>query len=164
MVSVEFAGPPPVKLTDSSNSCNVPLIDIIVVSKIVGRSSGIVILRKIANRLKCRMFQERFVIHCFIQRSLVYYLYLSARSQDMDLRFTMIRQKIHWWIFCSLRWWFRLLQRWSHYSSYFQEWVYQVPGSHMSCRRFPRRFWSCCSGRVRDHFRWKSLRRQELMA
>lgn len=31
----------------------------------------------------------------FIQRSLVYYLYLSARSQDMDLRFTMIRQKIH---------------------------------------------------------------------
>ena len=51
MVSVEFAGPPPVKLTDSSNSCSVPLIDIIVVSRIVGRKSGIVIFRKIANGL-----------------------------------------------------------------------------------------------------------------
>ena len=60
MVSVEFAGPPPVKLTDSSNNCNVPLIDMIVVSKIVGRNSGIVIFLKIANGLAPSIFAASY--------------------------------------------------------------------------------------------------------
>ena len=44
---VELAGPPPVRFTDSSNSCNVPLVDIIAVSKIIGFKSGMVIFLSI---------------------------------------------------------------------------------------------------------------------
>ena len=47
MVIVAFAGPPPVKFTDSSNNCNVPFVDMIAVSKIVGFKSGQVILKNV---------------------------------------------------------------------------------------------------------------------
>ena len=44
---VELAGPPPVRFTDSSKSCSVPLVDIIAVSKIIGYKSGMVIFLSI---------------------------------------------------------------------------------------------------------------------
>ena len=40
-----FAGPPFVRFTDSSNSCNVPLVDMIAVNRIVGFNSGTVKFR-----------------------------------------------------------------------------------------------------------------------
>ncbi|WP_436714199.1 extracellular solute-binding protein, partial [Faecalibacterium prausnitzii] len=40
---VAFAGPPAVRLTDSSNSCKVPLMDMMAVITMVGISSGTVI-------------------------------------------------------------------------------------------------------------------------
>ena len=40
---VDFPGPPAVRLTDSSNSCKVPDVDMIAVRRIVGFNSGIVI-------------------------------------------------------------------------------------------------------------------------
>ena len=46
MVMVERPGPPFVRLTDSSNSCSVPLIDMIAVMTMVGRRSGTVIRKK----------------------------------------------------------------------------------------------------------------------
>ena len=46
MVIDVFAGPPFVRLTDSSKSCNVPLVDMIAVNRIVGFKSGTVILKK----------------------------------------------------------------------------------------------------------------------
>lgn len=47
MVIVVLAGPPFVRLTDSSNNCNVPLIDMIKVMMIVGFNSGTVILQNV---------------------------------------------------------------------------------------------------------------------
>ena len=44
---VVFAGPPFVRLTDSSNNCSVPLIDMINVMIIVGFRSGTVIFQKV---------------------------------------------------------------------------------------------------------------------
>ena len=44
---VAFAGPPLVRLTDSSNNCNVPFVDMIAVSKIIGFKSGMVIFLSI---------------------------------------------------------------------------------------------------------------------
>ena len=43
---VVFAGPPFVRLTDSSNNCSVPLIDMMKVMIIVGFRSGTVIFQK----------------------------------------------------------------------------------------------------------------------
>ena len=42
-----FEGPPFVRLTDSSNSCSVPFVDIIAVRSMVGLSSGMVIFKKV---------------------------------------------------------------------------------------------------------------------
>ena len=47
MVIVELAGPPAVRFTDSSNSCSVPLMDMMPVMTITGRSSGTVIVQKV---------------------------------------------------------------------------------------------------------------------
>ena len=44
-----FAGPPPVKFTDSSNNCNVPFVDMIAVKRIVGFNNGTVILKNVCN-------------------------------------------------------------------------------------------------------------------
>ena len=39
---VALPGPPAVRLTDSSNSCSVPEVDMMAVSRMVGFSRGIV--------------------------------------------------------------------------------------------------------------------------
>ena len=44
---VEFAGPPFVRFMDSSNSCKVPLMDMMKVMIIVGFRSGTVIFQKV---------------------------------------------------------------------------------------------------------------------
>ena len=51
MVMVEYAGPPCVKFTDSSNNCKVPLIDMITVITMVGIKSGTVIFQKVFHPL-----------------------------------------------------------------------------------------------------------------
>lgn len=40
---VDLPGPPEVRLTDSSNNCNVPEVDIIAVNRMVGLNKGMVI-------------------------------------------------------------------------------------------------------------------------
>ena len=44
-VVVALAGPPPVIFCTSSNNCNVPIVEVIVVNKMIGRKLGIVILK-----------------------------------------------------------------------------------------------------------------------
>lgn len=44
---VVLAGPPFVRFTDSSNNCNVPLIDMITVMIMVGFRSGTVIFQNV---------------------------------------------------------------------------------------------------------------------
>ena len=51
MVMVDFPGPPFVRFRDSSNSCRVPLVEVIVVSRIIGFNSGTVILKKVCSGL-----------------------------------------------------------------------------------------------------------------
>ena len=50
MDSVVFAGPPPVRFTDSSYSCMLPLTVMIISRISVGLIRGIVIFVKICNR------------------------------------------------------------------------------------------------------------------
>ena len=56
MVIVAFAGPPFVRFTDSSKSCNVPFIDMIVVITIVGLRRGTVIDQKVLQPLAPSIF------------------------------------------------------------------------------------------------------------
>ena len=51
MVIVAFAGPPAVRLTDSSNSCKVPLMDMMADITMVGISSGTVIFQNVCQPL-----------------------------------------------------------------------------------------------------------------
>ena len=44
MVMVDFPGPPFVRFRDSSNSCSVPLVEVIVVSRIIGYAAAMSIL------------------------------------------------------------------------------------------------------------------------
>ena len=57
---VVFAGPPFVRLTDSSNNCSVPLIDMINVMIIVGFRSGTVIFQKVFHPLAPSIFAASY--------------------------------------------------------------------------------------------------------
>ena len=55
-----FAGPPFVKFTDSSKSCNVPFIDMIKVMIIVGLKSGTVICQNVFQPLAPSIFAASY--------------------------------------------------------------------------------------------------------
>ena len=51
MVIVDLPGPPLVRFKDSSNNCSVPLVEVMVVSRMVGFNNGMVILKKVCRGL-----------------------------------------------------------------------------------------------------------------
>ena len=60
MVMVVLAGPPFVRFTDSSNSCRVPLMDMINVMMIVGLSSGTVMPQKVSHPFAPSIFAASY--------------------------------------------------------------------------------------------------------
>ena len=57
---VDFPGPPFVRFRDSSNSCRVPLVDVMVVSRMVGFRSGTVILKNVCIGLAPSIFAASY--------------------------------------------------------------------------------------------------------
>src|SRR5690625_7265085 len=61
IVTVAFAGPPPVRIHTMSNSCSDPIMDRKAQVRIVGPSSGIVILRCTCHQVAPSRSEERRV-------------------------------------------------------------------------------------------------------